>query len=104
MPGSYDVVLRRRIESELGGRTIAIRDEVENLATTPAPLMLLYHVNLGYPLVGPDAAVWSRGAGAVPLFGTPGEPAGTIVPPAPDYQPIVYDHQVTPDAAGMCEA
>jgi hypothetical protein len=104
IPGSYDVVLRRRIESELGGRTIAIRDEVENLATTPAPLMLLYHVNLGYPLVAPEAEVRARGVGAAALVGTPGEPAGAIVPPAPDYRPIVYDHQVTADAAGMCEA
>lgn len=105
MADAYDVVLRRRIESELGGRTIAIRDEVENLAPRPAPLMLLYHVNLGYPLVAPGAEVLSRSAAVTPIAGGPPvEPAGAIVPPAVDYTPVVYDHQVIADGAGYCEA
>lgn len=43
--------LRRTISGTLGQATICIHDEVINLANTPAPHMLLYHVNFGWPLV-----------------------------------------------------
>jgi hypothetical protein len=105
MATAYDVVVRRRIESELGGRTIAIRDEVENLAPRPAPLMLLYHVNLGWPLVAPGAEVISRNTGVAPVGGGVAvEPPGAVVPPAADYAPVVHDHQIVADAEGTCEA
>ena len=43
--------LKRRITAGLGGNKIAIRDVVENLGTDPSPLMVLYHINLGFPLL-----------------------------------------------------
>ena len=43
--------LRRTISGTLGLPAIRIRDEVTNRANTPAPLMLLYHLNFGWPLV-----------------------------------------------------
>src|SRR5207253_6312904 len=62
-PSSYDVMLHRRIESDLGGATIRVTDRAENLGQRPAPLMLAYHVNVGYPLVGPGAEIVSRRRG-----------------------------------------
>ncbi|GAB3916826.1 aldose 1-epimerase family protein [Larkinella terrae] len=43
--------LRRTISGTLGQPTIRIHDEVINRANTPAPHMLLYHFNFGWPLV-----------------------------------------------------
>ena len=43
--------LRRTISGTLGQATIHIHDEVTNRANTPAPHMLLYHLNFGWPLV-----------------------------------------------------
>lgn len=43
--------LKRTISCTLGNSKIRIQDEVINKANTPSPLMLLYHFNLGYPLV-----------------------------------------------------
>jgi len=43
--------LRRTISGRLGDPTIYIHDEVLNVANTPAPHMLLYHFNFGWPLV-----------------------------------------------------
>jgi hypothetical protein len=105
MPGSYDVVLRRRIESELGGRTIRIRDEVENMAETDAPLLLLYHVNAGFPLVGPEAEIVARSR-AVRLHGR-GEhdpEALRIGPPAAGVPSTVHVHELVADGEGMAEA
>ena len=43
--------LKRTISGTLGQPTIRICDEVTNRANTPAPHMLLYHFNFGWPLV-----------------------------------------------------
>ena len=43
--------LKRTISGKLGEATISIRDEICNRGNTNAPLMLLYHINFGWPLV-----------------------------------------------------
>lgn len=43
--------LKRTISGTLGQPVIRIHDEVINRGNTPAPHMLLYHVNFGWPLV-----------------------------------------------------
>ena len=43
--------LRRRIEADLGGNAIRLTDTVTNHGFDPTPHMLLYHINLGWPLV-----------------------------------------------------
>ncbi|OQM74602.1 hypothetical protein BFN67_21185 [Pseudaminobacter manganicus] len=42
--------LHRRIETPIGGSTLRIVDTVEVIGPDPAPIMALYHFNLGYPL------------------------------------------------------
>lgn len=43
--------LRRTISATLGKPVIRINDEVINRGNTAAPIMMLYHFNLGWPLV-----------------------------------------------------
>ncbi len=43
--------LRRTISCTLGEAKLKIHDEVLNRGNTPAPLMILYHFNFGWPLV-----------------------------------------------------
>jgi Domain of unknown function (DUF4432) len=43
--------LKRVITTALGDNSITIEDTIENLSSRPSPLMILYHMNLGYPLV-----------------------------------------------------
>jgi hypothetical protein len=43
--------LRRRIEADLGGNSIRLTDTITNAGFDPTPHMLLYHINLGWPLV-----------------------------------------------------
>ena len=47
-----NLTLRRTVTSRLGERALHIHDEIENEAFAPEPLMLLYHINFGYPLLG----------------------------------------------------
>lgn len=46
-----NMVLRRCIETRYGEASVTVTDEIENQAYRPEPLMLLYHINLGYPLL-----------------------------------------------------
>lgn len=51
------LVLRRRIASAAGSDTIVIDDTVTNEGFAPTPHMVLYHVNLGWPLLDEDSTV-----------------------------------------------
>ncbi|MBK9082622.1 MAG: DUF4432 family protein [Rhizobiales bacterium] len=77
---SYE--LRRRIEAPVGGATLIIEDEVENIGHADAPLMALYHFNFGWPAVGPGARFEMRdGSGrwaGAPLTPLGGEPARAV--------------------------
>lgn len=55
--GGEFLVLRRRIEALVGGRSIRIADRVENRAAAPAAHALLYHVNVGHPALAPGTVV-----------------------------------------------
>jgi hypothetical protein len=50
-----NLVLRRRICTHLGSNHIQVEDELSNGGFTPHPYMMLYHFNLGFPLVSPDS-------------------------------------------------
>ena len=45
----------RSVRAELGSNHIEIRDRVHNDGFSSVPLMLLYHINLGFPLLSPVA-------------------------------------------------
>jgi hypothetical protein len=49
-----NLVLRRRISTRLGSNQIRIEDVVTNEGFAPYPHMILYHFNLGFPLVSED--------------------------------------------------
>lgn len=46
-----NMVLRRKIRTELGRREIVITDEIENESAESACWMQLYHFNIGYPFL-----------------------------------------------------
>lgn len=56
------LTLRRTISSRLGQPAIRIDDEVINSGNTPAPHMLLYHMNFGWPLVDEGVDICWNGA------------------------------------------
>lgn len=54
--GEY-LSLRRTIRLNHQEKKIWVEDSVENLGSTPAPFMLLYHVNMGAPFLKPGTKV-----------------------------------------------
>ena len=45
------LVLHRRVEATVGGTSLRIADEVENVGHERTSHMLLYHCNVGFPVV-----------------------------------------------------
>lgn len=43
--------LRRQITAYMDSPRIVVEDEIENLGFEPAPMMVLYHINIGYPVI-----------------------------------------------------
>lgn len=46
-----NMVLRRSIETVYGQKSLTVTDEFENQSFRDEPLMLLYHINLGWPFL-----------------------------------------------------
>lgn len=50
-----NLLLTRTIRAKWGESRLWLRDVVENQGLEPAPHMILYHFNFGFPLLGPEA-------------------------------------------------
>jgi len=53
--------LRRAISGAIGEPTVRIHDVVTNIGNTPAPHMILYHCNFGWPLVDEGTEILCKG-------------------------------------------
>jgi len=53
--------LRRTISSTIGEPAVRIHDVVTNIGNTPAPHMILYHCNYGWPLVDEGTEILCKG-------------------------------------------
>jgi hypothetical protein len=49
------MLLHRRVEADVGGMFLRISDTVSNVGPTPCPHMMLYHCNVGFPVVDDGA-------------------------------------------------
>lgn len=102
-----NLVITRRISGVLGSNTIEIHDTVENEAATPAALMLLYHFNLGFPLLdqGGRLLTASRGVKARDAVAEAGLPNwARIEAPEPGYTEQVFFHDMKADDEGWVKA
>jgi hypothetical protein len=60
-----NLLLSRRYQAELGSSTFSLRDVVRNEGFYPAPHQLLYHFNIGYPVVDDGAELLAAVTGEV---------------------------------------
>ncbi len=97
-----DLVLRRTLRFPMGDPRVELHDEVVNQGYAPAGLMLLYHCNIGYPVVadgarllGPDAEVVPRDPPAAARLAE----HATFPPPDDAFEQLVYEHRLRDGAA-----
>ncbi len=89
----------RTIRARLGQAKIELEDVVENIGSKPAALMILYHMNLGWPLIGPGSRLHAPSATRTVKLGM-GENWETMPVPDADYEVSVLEHEMMPDADG----
>jgi hypothetical protein len=92
-----DLLLRRRIRLPVGETLVHVEDEVLNQGFAPTPLLILYHVNVGYPvmadgarLLGPAADVVGRDDAAQAIV----DQHTTFGPPQDGAREHVFEHQL----------
>jgi Domain of unknown function (DUF4432) len=99
-----NLLLRRTIESHLGESLITLNDCVRNEGNASSPLMMLYHINLGWPLLDegsrlhldareskPRDAEAAKGVGEAMVFSSP----------VADYREQVFYHDLRNDSDDM---
>ncbi len=107
-----NIVLRRKIQTVYGEKSLTIEDTVENQAFRDEPLMLLYHFNFGYPLLAPGADVVLPSSSARLLDTIDGEREwrpvlkdkigwNTITPPSDNQPEQVFDHALCASDSGQ---
>jgi hypothetical protein len=98
-----NLVLRRTITTKAGENRLIIEDGIENEGFRVEPLTLLYHFNLGYPLLDAGTRLFMPAAGTAPRdeqarLGL--DSWHRMQAPTPGFQEQVYYHDLRADAAG----
>jgi galactose mutarotase-like enzyme len=70
--GSYCLTLKRRIETALSKPGLSVSDTVTNTGFIPAPLMLIHHINFGFPFVDEHTRLFSDALSVRPVYDTTG--------------------------------
>jgi hypothetical protein len=102
-----NLLLRRTIETELGESTITLLDTVTNEGFRRSPLMMLYHINLGWPLLD-DAAQLLLNASLTmardPEAAKGVDVATKMASPTPEYKEQVFFHDLRANKVGFASA
>ncbi len=99
-----NLLLTRTLTTALGEASITVHDTIENQGFTPSPLMLLYHLNLGWPLVDEGAVLEAPPHEVTPqndhaAAGLAEWPK--ITAPVPGFREQVYYHTLPADSQGL---
>lgn len=95
-----NLTLRRTITTKLGETKIKIEDQIENESSNNrVPLMLMYHYNVGFPLLDEDAEfvidpVSTVGRDQISTIGLTEESFSSFGPPVPGYKEQVFYHKL----------
>jgi len=99
-----ELEMHRTIRARSDRAGFSVRDRIVNIGARPSPLMLLYHINLGFPLLDdgaemilPSTKVVARDERAR----AEQERWAEIIGPATGYEERVYAHTMEADADGI---
>ncbi len=98
-----NLVLRRRITTRYGENKICIEDRIVNEGFREEPMMLLYHMNFGYPLLCADAEIILPSKKVIPRDETAAPHAGSfgrMEEPKEQEPEYVFLHEMAADEKG----
>ncbi len=94
------IELHRRIEVTVGGSALRISDRVVNVGFDPTTHMLLYHVNVGYPVLDQGARLLIPAAPGVPTGDYGPQDYRVMSAPQPHCKEQCYEHTVSAEPDG----
>lgn len=101
-----NMVLTRTITTKFGDNRIYIHDEIENEGFTETPLMVLYHMNFGFPLISSSTVLTTNCVNLRPRdeVAKPGvDVACNFSEPIPNYQEQVFYRDAVEDSFAKLE-
>ncbi len=99
-----NVVLCRRIWTRMGESRLWIEDTVENQGYQEIPFMILYHLNIGFPIVAEGSRLISPTIGVIPWdeeSEKEKEHYASFTAPIPNFKQKAYYHTMRPDKTGL---
>ena len=87
--------MKRTITVSKKENTFTITDTVENRGDTTSPVMLMYHMNMGYPLLSENAVVEIPASSVEPRNAHAAKDLDTcckMLPPTPNFEEQCYFH------------
>jgi hypothetical protein len=107
VPFNENLVLHRTVEVELGKSVITLHDRVVNEGFRQSPLMMLYHINLGWPLLDDGAALHFNARSMKPRDAEAEKGAASaaqIPSPISGFKEQVFYHDLIADNNGFASA
>lgn len=95
--------LTRTVTMKYGENRIRIRDEIYNGGYKTSPFMILYHFNMGYPLLCEQSVLEIPSKSVTPRNAYAAKHAAEylkITPPASPYEEMCYYHDLSADQDG----
>ncbi len=102
-----NLVLRRTLRSVYGEKSFTLRDEIENQGFRDEPLMLLYHINIGYPLLDEGTRLYLPTRSVTPRedLSAPHAERWNVMDAPKDNEPeYVFIHDSIADGDGVVRA
>lgn len=100
--------MERTVETYVGADHVVLHDRITNFGALPSPFTILYHVNVGFPLLGPQAELLVSRTSTVPNNDAARQAGLDRVTrfeePQPGFAEQVYLHRVIGDAQGHARA
>jgi hypothetical protein len=103
VPFGNPLRLTRHLSARLGGKSITIADSVENLGGEPTQHALLYHCNMGFPVLDPGAHLVINSSKVTPRDAEAAagvEHYREFEQPTAGYAEQVFYHEMATDPAG----
>jgi len=91
----HKLVLHREIICSLKRNELVIRDRIENCGDQESPAMLLYHINIGYPLLSERSEIYIPSTKVIPRNSQSAEDLNTwnqVIPPQKQFKEQCYFH------------
>ena len=99
------LVTSRTITTRLGWPGVEVVDRTENLGASTMPLMQLYHMNFGWPLIGESTRLVASSHAVTPRDDAAAKGIAewdTFLPPTADFAEQVFYHDLPADEKGFC--